>query len=54
MKYYKAELHHCEELIFLRLAMRKERDTTFDGVEPRKNTLSFFERNIEKGTHIVA
>ncbi len=53
MKYYRAELHHCEELTSLRLAMRKERDVTFDEVSLRTHTLSFFERNIEKGTHIA-
>ncbi len=53
MKYYKAELHHCEELTSLRLAMRRERDASFNEVELRKHTLSFFERNIEKETHIA-
>ncbi len=53
MKYYKAELLHCEELTSLRLAMRKERDATLDEKNLRANTLSYFERNIKNGTHIA-
>ncbi len=53
MKYYRAKLHHCEELTSLRLAMRKERDNTFDEASLRLETLYFFERNIKNGAHVA-
>lgn len=53
LKLYKARLENCEELTSLRLAMRKERDVTFNETELRISTQSFFERNIENGTHVA-
>lgn len=53
MKFYKAGLENCEELTSLRLAMRKERDSTFDETELRISTRSFFARNIRNGTHVA-
>mgnify|MGYP001232368438 CR=1 FL=1 len=52
MKFRLAEFEDCEQLTELRLAMRKERDLTYNEDVLRINTLNFFRTNIVNGRHI--
>lgn len=52
MRYRLAEIEDCEQLTELRLAMRKERDFTYNEDALRVNTLNFFRTNIFSGRHI--
>ncbi len=53
MKYRIATISDCEELTAIRMQMRKELDSDFNSELIYAETLDFFKRNIENGTHIA-
>lgn len=53
MEYRIATTADCEELTYLRMKMRQERDVNFREEELYENTLNFFKRNIENGSHVA-
>ena len=53
MKYRIATMSDCEALTDIRMQMRKELDSDFNSKLIYPETLSFFKRNIKRGTHIA-
>ena len=53
MKYRIATISDCEDLTAIRMQMRREIDSDFNSELIYAETLDFFKRNIENGTHIA-
>ena len=53
MEYQIATIYDCEALTELRMRMRRELDADFNSDLIYAQTLDFFKRNIENGTHIA-
>ena len=53
MEYRIATIYDCEALTELRMRMRRELDADFNSELIYAQTLNFFKRNIENGTHIA-